>query len=63
MFLTAEPIIKAPVAQFVASYYVRPEKNFNFLKKGKIVILVKIQNFSRSWMTKWTSPLESSREI
>ena len=24
----------------------------NFLKKGKIVISIKIQNFSRSWMTK-----------
>ena len=38
-------------------------ENSNFLKKGKIVILVKIQNFSRSWVTKRTSPLESSREI
>ena len=35
----------------------------NFLKKGKMVISIKIQNFSRSWMTKRTSPLESSREI
>ena len=39
-----------------------PRKS-NFLKKGKIVISVKIQNFSRSRMTKRTSPLESSREI
>ena len=39
-----------------------PRKS-NFLKKGKIVISVKIRNFSRSWMTKRTSPLESSREI
>ena len=38
-------------------------ENSNFLKKDKIVILVKIQNFSRSWVTKRTSPLESSREI
>ena len=38
-------------------------ENFNFLKKGKMVISVKIQNFSRSRMTKWTSPLKSSREI
>ena len=30
---------------------------------GKMVILVKIQNFSRSRMVKRTSPLESSREI
>ena len=35
----------------------------NFLKKGKTVILVKIQNFSRSRMTKRTSSLESSHEI
>ena len=32
-----------------------PRKS-NFLKKGKIVILVKIWNFSRSRMTKWTFP-------
>ena len=38
-------------------------ENFNFLKKGKMVILVKIQNFSRSQMMKQTSPLESSREF
>ena len=35
----------------------------NFLKKGKIVISVNIQNFSRSRMTKRTSPLKSSHEI
>ena len=39
-----------------------PRKS-NFLKEGKIVISVKIRNFSRSQMTKRTSPLESSREI
>ena len=38
-------------------------ENSNFLKNGKMVILVKIQNFSRSRMTKQTSSLESSREI
>ena len=38
-------------------------ENSNFLKKGKIVISVKIQNFSRSQMTKQISPLELSREI
>ena len=42
---------------------VRPQKNSDFLRKGKIVILLKIQNFYRSWMTKRTSPLESSCEI
>ena len=41
----------------------KTRENSNFLKKSKIVISVKIQNFSRSWMTKQTSPLESSREI
>ena len=35
----------------------------NFLKNGKMVISVKIRNFSRSQMTKRTSPLESSHEI
>ena len=30
----------------------------SILKNGKIVISVKIQNFSRSWMMKRTSPLE-----
>ena len=35
----------------------------NFLKNGKMVISVKIHNFSRSWMIKRTSPLESSHEI
>ena len=38
-------------------------ENYNFLKKGKIIILIKIQIFSRSRMMKQISPLESSREI
>ena len=38
-------------------------ENSKILKNDKMVILVKIQNFSRSRMTKWTSPLEPSREI
>ena len=38
-------------------------ENPNFLRKDKMVISVKIQNFSRSQKTKRTSPLESSREI
>ena len=42
---------------------VKSLENPIFLKKGKTVILVKTQNFSRSRMTKWTSPLESSHEI
>ena len=43
--------------------HVRPEKILIFEKKGKMVISVKIRNFSRSQMTKRISPLESSREI
>ena len=38
-------------------------ENPDFLRKDKMVISVKIWNFSRSRMTKRTSPLESSREI
>ena len=41
----------------------KTRENSNFLKKGKIVISVKIQNFSRSQMMKQTSLLKSSREI
>ena len=41
----------------------KTRENSNFLKKGKMIISVKIQNFSRSQMTKRTSPLESSHEI
>ena len=36
----------------------KTRENSNFLKKGKIVISVKILNFSRSRMTKQTSPLK-----
>ena len=42
---------------------VKLRENLIFSKKGKIVILVKILKFSRSWMAKRTSSLESSREI
>ena len=38
-------------------------ENSNFLKKGKIVISVKTKKNFRYRMTKWISPLESSREI
>ena len=41
----------------------KTRENSNFLKKGKIVISVKIQNFSKSRMTKRTSPLKSSHKI
>ena len=43
--------------------FVKPRENPNFLKKGKMVISVKIRNFSKSRMTKWISSLESSCEI
>ena len=39
-----------------------PRKS-NFLKNGKMVISIEIHDFSRSRMTKQTSPLESSHEI
>ena len=39
------------------------EKNSIFLKKGKTVILVENRKFSRSRMTKRTTPLNSSRKI
>ena len=42
---------------------VKPRENPNFLKKGKMVISIKIRNFSRSRMMKRTSPLEPSCEI
>ena len=41
----------------------KTRENSNFLKKGKMVILVKIQNFSRPQMMKRTSQLELSHEI
>ena len=41
----------------------KTRENSNFLKKGKIVISVKIRNFSKSQMTKRTSPLKSSHGI
>ena len=38
-------------------------ENPDFLRKDKMVISVKIQNFFRSRITKRISPLESSRKI
>ena len=47
-----------------SSMICKTRENSNFLKNGKIVISVKkIWNFSKSQMTKRTSPLKSSREI
>ena len=42
---------------------VKPKKNSIFLKKGKTVISVENRKSSRSRMTKWITPLNSSREI
>ena len=41
----------------------KTRENFNFLKKGKMVISAKIRKFYRPQMMKRTSPLQSSREI
>ena len=38
-------------------------ENSIFLNKGKTVISIENRKFSRFWMTKWTPPLNSSREI
>ena len=56
------------IQNFEAKFFLRrgeckTREKSNFLKKGKMVISVKIRNFSRSWMTKRTSTLESFREI
>ena len=45
------------------SISVKPRENQIFSKMGKIVISVKIQNFSRSRMAKETFPLKLSHEI
>ena len=41
----------------------KTQENSNFLKNGKMIISVKIQNFFRHLRTKRTSSFESSREI
>ena len=53
------------IGRLIRFIYVKykTRENSNFLKKGKMVISIKIRNFSRSRMTKRISPLESSREI
>ena len=38
-------------------------ENSIFLNKGKTVISIENRKFSRFWMTKWTPPLNSFREI
>ena len=41
------------------SFYLEKGQNGNFVE----ILQAKTWKFSRSQMTKWTSPLESSREI
>ena len=41
----------------------KARENSNFRKNDKMVISLKIRNFSRSRMTKQISPLELSREV
>ena len=41
----------------IRSQNYKTQENSNFLKNDKIVILIKTRNFSRSRMTKRTSPL------
>ena len=41
----------------------KTRENYYFMKKGKMVISIKIRNFSRYRMMKRTSLLESSHEI
>ena len=51
-------------SESIDNFSCKTPENSNFLKKkSKTVILVKIQNFSRSRKTKRTSPLEFSRKI
>ena len=47
----------------IETQIVQDPRKFQFSEKGKMVISVKIQIFSRSRMTKWISPLELSSEI
>ena len=61
-FVVVEHIPVALIYQKTLMCCETPE-NPNFLKKGKMIISVKIRNFSRSRMMKRDSPLELSREI
>ena len=68
-----DPYYQRVIMGMLAAFHVRvregyggickTRENYNFWKKGKMVILVKIRHFSRFWMKIRTSPLESSREI
>ena len=61
--MTIENLIIIVAYPLILRLSCKTQENSTFLKNGKTVILVIIRNFSRSRMAKWTSPLESSREI
>ena len=65
LYLTiTRPDIQYPVNKLSQFMQCKTRENSTFWKKGKIVILAKIQNlFSRSRMKKRISPLESSPQI
>ena len=52
-----------PLGRGVEMVFVKPGKNSIVLKNGKTRISVENRKFSRSWMTKQTSPLNFSSEI
>ena len=58
-----ESVLESLRPIYLGSKLCETPRKSNFLKKGKMVISVKIRNFSRSRMTKRTSPLELSHEI
>ena len=58
-----ELIRKIQIFIFFFPICVKPRKNSIFLKNGKTVISVGNRKFSRSRITKRTSPLNSSHEI
>ena len=72
LFYCCRLITLPPFSQVISLTSIWRQKTFpicktreysKFMKNGKMVISVKIQNFSRSQMTKRTSPLESYSEI
>ena len=56
-------LLRLSYSYYYQMHHCKTWENSNFLKKGKTVISVKSRNFSRSWMMKRISPLESSCEI
>ena len=63
-YISSNPISSIKFVQTIkGSEICKTRENSNFLENGKMVILVKIQKFSRSRMMKRTSPLKLSCEI